>query len=90
MTNGHFDTLEHAQSINTKELLAIWFAILSFCLCCVIPMYLLEWTTLQIISYMAKMDGMNDLFNDYIAKLIAITCGLQFLDFYIYSRNFQF
>ena len=69
-TNGHFTPFEREALINTKKLLRIWFAVLSF-----LPLLhgshvLIHTYNTTALSYIHKMGGMKDLFKDYIARLI--------------------
>ena len=69
-TNGHFTCFERDASINTKELLGIWFAVLSFLPLLCGSHILIHTDNTTALSYVHKMGGMKDLFKDNIARLI--------------------
>ena len=69
-TNGYFDELEAAESINTKELLAIWYSILSFLPHIAGHHILIHSDNTTAISYVKKAGGMENPLRDHIARLI--------------------
>ena len=69
-TNGHFTCFERDASINMKELLGIWFAVLSFLPLLCRSHILIRTDNTMALSYVHKMGGMKDLFKDYVARLI--------------------
>ena len=69
-TTGFFDDLEFAQSINTKETLAIWYALLAFLPHLQNQHILIRSDSTMAISYVSKFGGMNHPLRDLIARLI--------------------
>ena len=67
-TNGFFGHLEKAKSINTKELLAIWYSLLSFLPCVRHSHILIRTDNTTALSYVQKMGGITHLYRDHIAR----------------------
>ena len=68
VTHGFFDVMERAESINTKETLAIWYSLLSFLPALRNHHILIRSDSATAISYVSKFSGMNDLRRDLIAR----------------------
>ena len=68
VTHGFFDVIERAESINTKETLAIWYSLLSFLPHLQNQHVLVHSDSAMAISYVSKLGGMDHLGWDQIAR----------------------